>query len=97
MSKKEKAAVGLAKDFQAMIALVPKLSAFIKVHEEIAAGYQKYRNSGGVAIPGVEKHLGIKQEKSTPVEKKKAAATTAAVKAPKKVAAVSKDKKKVKK
>jgi hypothetical protein len=97
MSKKEKTAFGLAKDFQVMIAMVPKLATFIKVHEEIAAGYQKYRKGGGAAIPGIEKHVGIKEEKSAPVVKEKPAATPAAAKAPKKVAAPSKDKKKVKK
>lgn len=71
MSKKEKTAFALAEDFQAMIAIVPKLEDFIKVHKEIAAGYQKYRKNGGVVIPGIEKHLGIKEQIKAPSLKKK--------------------------
>jgi hypothetical protein len=55
----------MAEDFQAIIAMIPKLESFIKVHEEIAAGYQKYRKNGGAAISGIEKHVGIKALKST--------------------------------
>lgn len=74
MSKKEKAAFALAEDFKAVVAMVPKLEAFIAVHKEIAAGYQKYRKNGGAAIPGVEKHLGIKgQEITVPTKQKKTA------------------------
>ena len=74
MSKKEKAVFALAEDFKAVVALVPKLEAFIAVHKEIAAGYQKYRKNGGAAIPGIEKHLDIKEQESTvpPKQKKKA-------------------------
>jgi len=97
MSKKEKTVFALAEDFQAMIAMVPKLEAFIKVHKEIAAGYQKYRKNGGAAIPGIEKHLAVKEEKNTPVIKKKETVKTTGSKAPKETAAVKKDKKKVKK
>ena len=84
MSKKEKLVFALAKDFQAMIAMVPKLEAFIDVHKEIAAGYQKYRKNGGAAIPGIEKHLAIKEEKSSTSIKKKEAAVTTETKTPKK-------------
>lgn len=73
MSKKEKAAFALAEDFKAVVAMVPKLEAFIAVHKEIAAGYQKYRKNGGAAISGVEKHLGIKEEASPVSLKKKKA------------------------
>ena len=74
MSKKEKTEFALADDFQAITAMVPKLNNFIKVHKEIAAGYQKYRKNGGEAIPGIEKHLGIKeQESAAPAKKKKTA------------------------
>lgn len=97
MSKKEKTVFALAEDFQAMIAMVPKLEAFIKVYKEIAAGYQKYRKNGGTAIAGIEKHLAIKEVKITPVIKKKEAVKTAGSKAPKETVAVKKDKKKVKK
>ncbi len=97
MSKKEKAEFALADDLKAMVALVPTLNSFIKVHKEIAAGYQKYRKNGGEAIPGIEKHLGIKeQESAVPVKKKKAAATPDAT-APAEVAEAKKTKKKVKK
>jgi hypothetical protein len=97
MSKKEKAEFALAEDFQAVITLVPKLEAFIKVHKEIAAGYQKYRKNGGVAIPGIEKHLGIKETKSAPSSKKKETVTIPETKAPKESTAANKTKKKVKK
>ena len=83
MSKKEKTVFALAEDFQAMITMVPKLEDFIKVHKEIAAGYQKYRKNGGVAIPGIEKHLGVKEVTSVPSPKKKETATKADTKAPK--------------
>ena len=73
MSKKEKAAFALAEDFKAVVAMVPKLEAFIAVHKEIAAGYQKYRKNGGVAISGIEKHLGIKEQESAVLPKKKKA------------------------
>jgi hypothetical protein len=97
MSKKEKAEFALAEDFQAVITLVPKLEAFIKVHKEIAAGYQKYRKNGGAAIPGIEKHLGIKEAASTPSPKKKETAIITESKDTKEGNAVKKDKKKVKK
>jgi len=75
MSKKEKAVFALAEDFKAVVALVPKLEAVIAVHKEIAAGYQKYRKNGGAAIPGIEKHLGIKGQESTVPPKQKKTAT----------------------
>jgi hypothetical protein len=75
MSKKEKAVFALAEDFKAVVAMIPKLEAFIAVHKEIAAGYQKYRKNGGAAISGIEKHLGIKEQESTVSPKKKKAAT----------------------
>ena len=83
MSKKDKSVFALAEDFQAIIALVPKLKDFIDVHKEIAAGYQKYRKDGGAAISGVEKHLGIKEEKSAPSKNTKATVKTAEAKVPK--------------
>ena len=66
MSKKKKTVFALAEDFQAIIAMIPKLESFIKAHEEIAAGYQKYRKNGGAAISGIEKHVGIKALKNAP-------------------------------
>lgn len=71
MSKKEKSVFVLAEAFQAMITVVPKLEAFLKIHNEIAASYQKYRNDGGEAISGIEKHLGNKEQKSAPSVKTK--------------------------
>ncbi len=96
MGKKEKAVFVLAEDFQAMIAMVPKLEAFLKVHNEIAAGYQKYRKSGGAAIPGVEKHLGIKKQDGAPPLKTKETKTITKTKAPKEGTAAKKSKKKAK-
>ena len=83
MSKKDKSVIALAEDFEAIITLVPKLKDFIDVHKEIAAGYQKYRKDGGAAISGVEKHLGIKEEKSAPAKKSKETAKTTEAKVPK--------------
>jgi hypothetical protein len=64
MGKKKKTVFALAENFQAIIAMIPKLESFIKAHEEIATGYQKYRKNGGAAISGIEKHVGIKELKS---------------------------------
>lgn len=64
MSKKDKKACSLPVDFQAVIDMIPRLKGFIKIHQEIAEGYQQYRKNGGVEIPGIEKHLGCKEEKS---------------------------------
>jgi hypothetical protein len=103
MGKKEKAVFTLAEDFQAVVSLVPKLTVFIKAHKEIAEGYQKYRKNGGAAIPGIEKHLGIKEEKSAPSKISKESAKIKEVKVPKEVkatvesTAAKKTKKKVKK
>ena len=97
MSKKEKTAFALAEDFQAMIAMVPKLEDFIKVHKEIAAGYQKFRKNGGAAIPGIEKHLGIKEQIKAPSLKKKGTATITEPKTIKEATEAKKTKKKVKK
>ena len=97
MSKKEKTVFALAEDFKVMIAMVPKLEAFIDVHKEIAAGYQKYRKNGGAAIPGIEKHLAVKEASSAPSPKKVETATAAKVKAPKEETAAIKTKKKIKK
>jgi hypothetical protein len=84
MSKKEKAGcIALAEDFKTMITMIPKLEAFIEVHNEIAAGYQKYRKNGGAEIAGIEKHLGIKEEKSAPSKKTKETAKTTEAKVPK--------------
>lgn len=96
MSKKEKKVLTLVEDFEAMIAMVPKLAAFIKVHNEIAAGYQKYRKNGGLPISGLEKHLGVKEQKNAPSIKTKETAPKKEVKAPKEGAEAKKTKKKVK-
>ncbi|MDA8431138.1 MAG: hypothetical protein M0T70_17935 [Geobacteraceae bacterium] len=61
MGKKKKTVFALAEDFQAVIAMIPRLEVIMKAHKEIAAGYQKYRKNGGAAIPGVEKHVGVKE------------------------------------
>jgi hypothetical protein len=97
MSKKEKTAFALAEDFQAVIAMVPKLEAFIEAHKEIAAGYQKYRKNGGEAISGIEKHVGGKEQKSTPPAKTKKVAKVTEAKAPEEGAEAKKAKKKIKK
>jgi hypothetical protein len=97
MSKKEKTVFALAEDFKAMITMVPKLEAFIDVHKEIAAGYKKYRKNGGAAIPGIEKHLAVKEVVSALSPKKKETATATKSKAPKEDTAAIKTKKKIKK
>lgn len=97
MSKKEKAEFALADDFQAMTAMVPKLNNFIKVHKEIAAGYQKYRKNGGEAIPGIEKHLGGKEQESAAPSKKKKTAPVKKVEVSEEGTVAKKTKKKVKK
>jgi hypothetical protein len=97
MSKKEKAAFALDEDLQGIIAMVPRLENFIKVHKEIAAGYQKYRKNGGEAIPGIEKHFGVKEQNRTPSEKKKEPVKKQETKAPEESTETKKTKKKVKK
>ena len=82
MGKKEKSA-SAADDFKAMILMVPKLVAFFKMHDEIVAGYQKYRKNGGDAIPGIEKHLGIKKKDIIPSIKTKESKTKTKTKSPK--------------
>jgi hypothetical protein len=96
MSKKEKCCCALAEDFQAVTALVPKLESFIKIHNEIAVAYQKYRKGGGASIPGIEKHLGCKEEKCAPPVKEKKAVTPD-VKVTEEGIEAKKSKKKVKK
>jgi len=79
MGKKDKSVSELAENLHAVTALIHQLENFVKAHKEIAAGYQKYRKNGGEAIPGIEKHLCVKPEKSaTSVKKEKAATTVAA-------------------
>jgi len=97
MSKKEKSVCTLVENFESVTTLVNNLQAFIKTHKEIAAGYQKYRKNGGEAIPGVEKHLGVKTscetapEKVKKVEKTKATKENVDVKKTKKKAKVAED------
>ena len=62
MGKKCKSVSELAENLHAVTALIHQLENFVKVHKEIAAGYQKYRKSGGEAISGIEKYVGIKSE-----------------------------------
>ena len=69
----------------------PKLESFIKAHEEISAGNQKYRKNGGAAISGIEKHVGIKELKNTPAITSK---KSTELKAPKNGAPALKTKKK---
>jgi hypothetical protein len=97
MSKKEKAGFTLAEEIKAIEATVPKLATLIKAYKEIAAGYQKFRKNGGAAIPGIEKHLGIKEEKKVPALKKKETAEIKTPKVPTAAATAKKDKKKAKK
>lgn len=97
MSKKDKPVFALADDFQTMITMIPKLAALLKVHNEIAAGYQKYRKNGGTSIPGIEKHIGIKEQKSIPSSKTKKAAVVTKTKVTDGKSEVKNEKKKVKK
>jgi hypothetical protein len=97
MGKKEKMEFALAEDVNTITAVVPKLEAVLKAYKEIATGYQKYRKNGGEAISGIEKHLGIKEQKSIPPAKKEKVAQAPATKATEEVVEVKKDKKKSKK
>ncbi|HIJ88514.1 MAG TPA: hypothetical protein HPP97_12665 [Desulfuromonadales bacterium] len=71
MGKKDNAAFALAENFHAVTALIKQLETFVKIHKEIAAGYQKYRKNGGEAISGVEKYVGIKKEEVAVAKKAK--------------------------
>jgi hypothetical protein len=97
MGKKEKSFLALTEDFKTLIAAIPRLEAFLKAHKEIAAGYQKYRKSGGDAIPGIEKHLGVNVQKITPPVKKKKVVIVPEVKATEEAVEPKKAKKKSKK
>ena len=90
MGKKEKSVLALTEDLQALIAMVPKLEAYIKVHNEMTVGYQKFRKNGGEAIPGVEKHLGAKKQECALPLKAKNTKKAAETKAPKKSALTKK-------
>lgn len=96
MGKKEKKVFALAEDIKTISTMVPKLEAFIEVHKEIAAGYQKYRKNGGEAITGLEKHLGIKEQECEPSLKTKKTVTRTETKAPQEGTAAKKTKKKAK-
>jgi len=97
MSKKEKTVLALVEDVQALIALVPKLEALVKVHKEISAGYQKYRKNGGAEIAGIEKHLGVKEQSATPSLKEAKIKTKTDTKEIEEGTETKKSKKKVKK
>jgi hypothetical protein len=85
MGKKENTACELAENLRAVTALIPQLEKFVKIHKEIAAGYQKYRKNGGEAISGIEKYAGIKTEAAAVSKKaKRQEAPVAEVNAPKK-------------
>ena len=71
MGKKDNAAFELSENLHAVKALISQLENFVKVHKEIAAGYQKYRKNSGAAISGIEKYLGIKTEVVTVSKKAK--------------------------
>jgi hypothetical protein len=62
MSKKDKKGFLSDEDLQAVIAMIPKLENLVKAHKEIAEQYQLYRQSGGNEIPGIEKHLALKEQ-----------------------------------
>jgi hypothetical protein len=94
MGKKENAACELAENLRAVAALIPQLEKFVKIHKEIAAGYQKYRKNGGEAISGIEKYVGIKTEAVAVSKKAKGQKVPAAeAKAPKKTVESKKAKK----
>ena len=71
MGKKDNAAFELSENLHAVKTLISQLENFVKVHKEIAAGYQKYRKNSGAAISGIEKYLGIKKEVVTVSKKAK--------------------------
>jgi hypothetical protein len=97
MSKKDKPVFALADDFQTMITMIPKLAALLKVLNEITAGYQKYRKNGGASIPGIEKHIGLKEQKSASSSKIKKTASLTKTKVTEGTTETTKEKKKVKK
>jgi hypothetical protein len=62
MSKKDKKGLCLAENVQAVIDILPKLQSIIKAHKDIAEAYSMYRKNGGDEIPGIERHLGLKEQ-----------------------------------
>jgi hypothetical protein len=96
MGKKDNAAFELAENLHAVTALISQLENLVKVHKEIAAGYQKYRKKGGEAISGVEKYVGIKTEEAAVSIKAKGQETPAAEAKEAKVAKKKVEPKKIK-
>jgi hypothetical protein len=94
MSKKDKETCSLEEDFQTVIAMIPKLESLIKIHKEIAEGYQIYRKNGGDEIPGIEKHLGLKEQIGESCEKKKKTGKKSKTEVPEEITEVKKAKKK---
>jgi hypothetical protein len=41
--------------------MAPGIKALLNMTRDIADGYRKYRKKGGLAIPGLEKHLAVKK------------------------------------
>jgi hypothetical protein len=94
MSKKDKKSCSVAECFQAVIAMIPKLEGLIKAHKEIAEGYQIYRKNGGDEIPGIEKHLGFKEQSCENCEKLKKSEKKSKTKVPEEDAEAKKARKK---
>ena len=63
----------MAADFQEVVSMIPRLESLVKIHTEIAEGYLSYRKSGGAEIPGIEKHVPLREKgcESCDKEKKK--------------------------
>lgn len=94
MSKKDKKVIFGAEDSQAVIAMIPKLKGLMKTYQEIAEGYQMYRKNGGDEIPGIEKHLGFKEQISKHSEKTKKSERITKTESPEEKIEVKKAKKK---
>ena len=91
MSKKDKKECSVAEDLEAVMTMIPKLEGLIKTHKEITKAYQMYRKNGGDEIPGLEKHLGSREQCGKRCEKKEKITKN---EVPEKIAEAKKTKKK---
>jgi len=66
MGKKSKKSYVFEDEFKELGKMAPGIKALLSMTRDIAEGYRKYRKKGGVAIPGLEKHLAVKKCECVP-------------------------------
>jgi hypothetical protein len=66
MGKKNKKSYVFEDEFKELGKMAPGIKALLNMTRDIADGYRKYRKKGGLAIPGLEKHLAVKKCECVP-------------------------------